>query len=319
MIQKNMVGKSILGGKTLCLLSLYQYAKEKTRKIYKPYMISIFLCVPITLYQAVLLHGIKVGAIRTVSKVIFVPFLIQSATGLNGFSHAFNGVCWFLSTLFILYMAYPLLNKINGLIWKRKRTIFLMIIFIIIFNEVWHAILRQIERSTPFDALSYESPYFRIICFTLGILICDIRYHVGKIKYANIIEFFVLTNSVLWWMVRNAFTLSQIGLADAELKELIDMLLMALCIFVFSYESGLVSRVLRSKIFVLLGDSAMFIFLYHSVFIGNIVPISEVMHLGGKMKTIVCLAVITVGTAVSVLIYNKMGVLIAHSRDKLSS
>ena len=94
-----------------------KFAIDKIKKLYPPYLFSIVLCIPVTLYFAISLHGVPEGIIRTVIKVPLVPFLLQSMTGMAGFSHAFNGVCWFVSTLFILYIIYPLLHRWNS--WIR--------------------------------------------------------------------------------------------------------------------------------------------------------------------------------------------------------
>ena len=107
----------------------------------------MLICVPITVYSAITLHGVGEGMVRTIAKIPLASILVQSATGIAGFSHAFNGVCWFVSALFLLYVIYPYLEKINKLVVSggRKR-IYLTIIITLFLSVMVCVILSSVEK-----------------------------------------------------------------------------------------------------------------------------------------------------------------------------
>lgn len=107
----------------------FLWTYQKIKRIYPLYLFSILTAIPATLYMAISIHGCYEGIIRTLIKISLVPFMLQSLTGMTGFSHAFNGVCWFLSALFIIYACYPLLHRANIRL-KRKGIKIYILVFI---------------------------------------------------------------------------------------------------------------------------------------------------------------------------------------------
>lgn len=99
------------GGADVRLISI-DFAKAKIRKLYLLYVVTMLAMVPMVLAQG-WLHGksllMNLGTI--VAKLAICAPLVQSAFGTTHLSHAFNGVCWFFSTLALIYLVSPWLMK----------------------------------------------------------------------------------------------------------------------------------------------------------------------------------------------------------------
>lgn len=58
---------------------------------------------------------------------ILTSTLIQSTTGILYYSHLFNGVAWFLSCIFVLYIIYPMIESFNIKFMRKNPKLFLVI------------------------------------------------------------------------------------------------------------------------------------------------------------------------------------------------
>ena len=132
-------------------------------------------------------------------------FLVQSAIGLKVFSHSFNSVSWFLSTLFCIYILSPVIMSIltrKPCTKKKiiKRMIFLLMIYIMI-----TVIFIKIDSNTFFDDLCYGSPYRRIFYVVFGMLIAMYTNLENNIKIENkFVPYIMLFLSALWILLRNS-------------------------------------------------------------------------------------------------------------------
>lgn len=244
-----------------------RFAVERIKKLYPIYMFSILLCVPVTLYFAISLHGWADGVVRTIMKIPLALVLLQSVTGMAGFSHAFNGVCWFFSTLFVLYMFYPILHRLNTRLRLKggggRLFLLLLIALLVRLGAYW--VLSDIENSSVFssyfDDLSYGSPYFRIFDFILGMLLYNLynNYRECAIFKSSTWEVFVMLLFVLYYIFRDVVGLS------SSVQIFLDAALPVLMIFIFSFQKGVISRCLSSKYWQKLGAITMYIFFFHYV------------------------------------------------------
>lgn len=244
-----------------------RFAFERVKKLYPIYLFSLILCIPVTLYFAISLHGWTEGIERTLIKMPLALVMLQSLTGMAGFSHAFNGVCWFFSTLFVLYMFYPLLHRLNSRLrlMGGGGRMFLLLLFILLIRMGAYCVLRGIEAPTGlcsyFDDLSYGSPYFRIFDFILGMLIYNLYYTYRECAAfkSSLWEILVIVTFVFYYILRDI-----VGL-PSSMQIFFDAALPVLLIFIFSFQRGVVSKCLSSNLWVKLGKMTMYIFFFHYI------------------------------------------------------
>ena len=111
------------------------------RKIYPLYIVTIMVglvfCITISLLNK---ESVSTIISNNLIKLSLVVPLLQSATGTMTFGHAYNGVGWFLSTLFCIYLISPwLIYWLRRYTYSRKAT--LVFLFVDLFFVVFLAFI----------------------------------------------------------------------------------------------------------------------------------------------------------------------------------
>lgn len=240
------------------------YAVRHVRKIYKLYAITMLLCIPLYCFYEVKARGIPLDDLLWVEikkMAISIP-LLQSSLGMKAYSHAFNGVAWFLSSIFCIYLVSPILLQ-----WFRKikslklASFFLTVCFLSII--VVRIFFSYIQENLFFDDLVYGSPYCRVFYVALGMLTAKF-FVLSKDLFApflgNKIEFVMLALMLAFILFKNTFA----GFYLFSLTQAyISILLVIGACFVFAFQNGFVSKLLQMKRVKRLGQMAMYIFLIH--------------------------------------------------------
>ena len=118
--------------------------------------------------------------------------VLQSATGMSFFTHAYNGVTWFLSALFCIYLISPILIFI---LRKFSKSYFGDLLFLLInaflivalayfFGKI-ETIFHGIKHILNVDILVYGSPYRRVFYVLTGMNLATI-YKTDKRQYKNL-------------------------------------------------------------------------------------------------------------------------------------
>lgn len=244
----------------LSLRNSIVYAYHRVSKIYPLFLLTSLLMMPKILISDIGSGtSMIVAIIKCVPKFAFVSSLTQSLTGMTRYSHLFNGVGWFMSTIFILYIIYPLLERANLRYIKNRPYCAFVIVFVTGF--VCRCLMNSIEDITVFDDLEYGSPYSRLFDFLLGIILCDIYYEKKDVQrpYGTREELFISCVTLVWWLFRNCIFNGEYEL----LKGIIDRAIVIGVIYIFAMSNGKVSEFLSSHKMVLLGSVSMYIFLIH--------------------------------------------------------
>lgn len=251
----------VRGGADVRLISL-DFAKAKIRKLYLLYVVTMLAMVPMVFAQG-WLHGksllMNFGTI-TAKLAICAP-LVQSAFGTTHLSHAFNGVCWFFSTLALIYVVSPwLMKRVAG--WHH---VWWSIAFLPVFMVVVYAVLGMVDAHVSFfDDLAYGSPYMRVWFVIYGMVLARIifawRMDGTVPEWMPSAEIVVALACIAWVFLRNTFV--EMDTASA-LRRFVDVLLCGGLLFTLSFERGRVSRLLERPGFLRLGHLAMYVYLIH--------------------------------------------------------
>lgn len=234
------------------------FGRNKVRKIYPVYVISLLICLP---YLLLIIYRnnslIKILGVLG-SKFCLCLTLLQSGTGLMAFSNGINSVGWFLSSLFIIYIFSPLILKVISRV--DKNSVWAVLIGFISIYLLNLKLLSNIEKNSLFDNLVYGSPYSRIwiVCIGMVIALIYIYYIEERVissKTASLVESMTVIFMGGWFFTRNGI--------DQHYIRILDIVLLILFLIVFSFEQGKISRFLSSKTLVKLGDITMFVFLLH--------------------------------------------------------
>lgn len=266
---------------SLSIRGCLNYAVRHVRKIYKVYAITMLLCIPLYCFYEIKARGVPLDDLLWVEvkkMVVSIP-LLQSAFGLKAYSHAFNSVTWFLSSLFCIYLISPLLLR-----WLRKikssKIAFTFLVIVFLCTVVTRICFECIQELSFFDDLVYGSPYCRVFYVVLGMLTAKI-FLSNKERLTtligNKIEILVLISVLAFVLCKN--TLANFHLFDITQAYISILLAIAVC-FVFAFQNGSISRFLQWREIKHLGELAMYIFLIHYPIRGYLDALARYLNFG---------------------------------------
>ena len=245
-----------------------KYGIRHVKKIYPVYIVTIAfgLCAQITFAVYKSKIGLSFILKQLLKLFVNIPIL-QSATGMSVFTHAYNGVTWFLSALFCIYLISPILIYLLRKSSKSFYSDFLYIIINFILIIVLAFVFEKVElylknQNLPVDNLVYGSPYRRVFYVLIGMNLAMIfqritekSFEISNIK-ANFFEILICSISILYFFTRNI-------LPAGKYKYFVDVCLCAFLVFIFAFDKGCIPKILKKPFFQHFGNIAMYIFLIH--------------------------------------------------------
>lgn len=210
------------------------FALKKISKLYPIHLFTLILSTFIRikwLFSFTLFENI----IRFVLNLLLMQSLFPK------YSLSFNAVSWYLSTLFIIYMFIPLLLKLVNYI---KINYIISGLFVIFSFEVLLGILIS-TYDIDYMWFLYISPYFRIIDFLIGMILCKLYFiKFEKIKRINFTFLEILSICILLISYYLSFILpKQFTRGICYVPAFIVL------IFVFANQIGTISKFLSLNIF----------------------------------------------------------------------
>lgn len=219
--------------------------------------------------------------------------LLQSLFGVERIQWQFNSVAWFLSCLFIIYIVSPCIIKSLKHI-KTKAALYSVLVLDLAMIVFTAFVFGKIEEATFFDMLVYASPYRRVFYVILGMLLCllrvDFNVRLGsKNRLFSVLEISAVTLSVAYFFLGNDMVGIRKSLGDFAYA--LDVMNAGMMLFVFSFEGGIVSRILGSKPLQTLGRASMYIFLLHYPFVIYRPIFEKLLGLSPSAESAICEAV----------------------------
>ena len=250
------------------------YGINHVKKIYPVYLATILFGLLAQTAHAVYNEKFSFGFIckEVIKLVVHLPIL-QSATGMMTFTHAFNGVTWFLSALFCIYLVSPFLMYCLRKISKSVRVDFLLLLIefvaILALAYLFGAIELKLQNIHGIEHLSvnnlvYGSPYRRVFYVLSGMTLSNM-YSKLRLKEISVSKslFTVLEITISMLVVIYFFMRNSLPNTHFYYKYLIDIFLCSCFMFIFAFDSGCISKFLEKNKMQELGNLSMYIFLIH--------------------------------------------------------
>lgn len=238
------------------------FAFSKILKIYPAYLFSLILSLPYNLFvMAQYNHEVWKVFLKLFLFLGIDLSLFQSIFGMQALTHALNGVCWFLSTLFICYFISPyLLRFVDKFSTYCKILCILLIFFVLILSL--SGLASSIESKNIFGGiindLWYTSPIIRIWYLGIGMCVGSIyKKWNKKVKFKNISEFSLVVVAFCYFLGRNSLLL------DRTFLRFFDVILCTALMIIFSAGGGKITDLLKSQKMVNLGKLSMLLYLFH--------------------------------------------------------
>ena len=219
----------------------------------------------IPLYINIVMHEEGFSIRLLISRLIINIGMIQSIIPFNKYSTSINGISWFISTIFIIYLFTPGIIRLNNKASKHYtllRLVFLIIV-ILFLNCCIYMLIRQIEYVQFADKdlnIIYINPLIRLFPFLLGIMAYNIYSLLGNLRIRNttFAEILGIALFFLWWIIayKTGF--------PTVVTECIDMLVSIVVILIFAFsDKGIVSLLLSKKKMLELGSISLDFYLIH--------------------------------------------------------
>lgn len=241
-----------------------QFVKKRISKIYIPYLITMILAIPLYIFQVTPSEG-PLSAKLLISRLIINVGMMQSVIPFAKYSASINGVSWFISTIFIIYLFTPYILRLNNKAAKHYTLLKLVCLafVVLVLNCCVYMVIRELEYVRFADrglSIIYINPLIRVFPFLLGVTAYNI-YHLledFRIKNGSFIEILGIAMFVLWWIIADITGLPIV------VTECIDMIVSMLVVLIFAFSrSGIVSGLLSTEKMLDLGKISLEFYLVH--------------------------------------------------------
>ena len=228
--------------------SILSFLTKRFARIYPLYLLTMVLSIPLYVINIVDDPLIYAGIFG------FDMAMLQSLIPIREVYFSFNSPGWSISTEFFFYLIFPfflpLVLKVN------VRSALLIIAFVLLAYFSLIAILPSNVHHSQF----YISPIFRVLDFLLGIILYLLRSYIlpfdRRDKLINIMQplsilmlaIFIIFHSQVDYVYRYASYY---------------WLPMSFVILCFSFDSGVLGRMLAGRVFVYFGEISFGFYLFH--------------------------------------------------------
>jgi peptidoglycan/LPS O-acetylase OafA/YrhL len=224
-------------------------------------MHRVFRIYPVHLLCLAIFIGVSYyfdsGFIVDTQKLIKNALLIQSFSVSKADYFSFNAVSWSISVEMFFYVCFCFL------IFAQKRTVVLFIIVLM-------SVLMYLNKHNAVPGVIshwfyYINPFMRLPDFMIGMLMCKIYFGFKKIPSNDFLSVAELASVVL---IGLSFYIAANGGDLGGVKwDVIFIPSMALAVFVFAFNGGVISKILSNKLLVFCGDASFAFYLIHAIVI----------------------------------------------------
>ena len=237
----------------------FKEALRRISKLYPLHIIMMLVSIPFVIYRAggLFLSDllIKIGC-----NVLLIQSLIPSAD-INA---SLNGVSWFLSNIFVLYIIFPFLYRVFKKCRDRFSLVFALIVLIAVQTLYVYIVGCCVHTADVMTYLIHSSPLYRVFDMSYGIILGFMSLKEKKedesgVKLlSTVVELaaLIVTGLLVYiWSRENMI----VYLSYAPVCPLMSVIWMQL----FYKKGGLVTKLLTNKVTVFLGDRSGSAFLIH--------------------------------------------------------
>lgn len=190
--------------------------------------------------------------------------LLQSWIPVKGVYFSYNALSWFLSDMLFFYLVFPWLAlKMRTIGWKKLIVgglvvLSLYFLFVQLIPEAWQ------------HAFFYINPCFRLLDFTLGIVLFKCLYELRSLEYTCKNKWLATFGEVSALALLSLFISRADLIADVYKMALYYWLPIAFILFVFVFfnnQGGDLARLFSSRCLVRLGEVSFSFYMIHQLVI----------------------------------------------------
>ena len=254
--------------KTLSGSSKWKFTEKRIFKIYPLHFITFLISVPL-IFKEILREPLKNFILALVNLM-----LLQSFIPITRIYFSYNAVSWNLSVFMFLYLLTPyLLYLVNKITEKYKIKFSLFCIFILYILGI---VISYIFKDNAFNHwIIYISPFFRLIDFSIGLLLGGIYIYFKEINKSKLFfscyEIIATLGLVILFMFHKQ-------VAQVYRYDVYYVPIMCMIIFVFAFQKGVISKILKNNKFVYLGQISFSFYMIHRLVISYIFHLNKLNY-----------------------------------------
>lgn len=247
----------------ISIKEMIKFTKKRMKKFYPLHLVMLLICIP---FSGIFSYTCASDFLDFFKRLFCNVTLIQSYINDRKYYFSFNGVTWFLSAyLFLAVITIPLLCLINKLnkekYGKAKLVCVSLILFLVTFFLSCIVKINQLNEEFWISVFPPSRIFEYFIGMIYGNIIKDtkITFKFDKVVFSilELISIFVL---IVFIKDINKIPNMALFISKKMNQWIIPMILM---IIIFSYQKGLISKLMSSKLLVYLGQISMYMFMIH--------------------------------------------------------
>lgn len=270
------------------------FVKKRLAKIYPLYIVMLLFC--FLMYVGFALLGSNSSEIVNYIKYLVVDsVLLQAWIPIKEYYMSLNGVAWFLSALMFSYVMFiPTNIVINKIKSKSFKTMYIAMSFVLIALAAYELVCKN---GGVHQYFTYVFPIYRYLEFVVGMFLAEIFKKNREKKTSKttltVLEIAIIVYFIVEYIVGDVFS-SKFGINGVV--SLVQVFVMCTLIYVFSFEKGLVSKIISNKLFLAFASISFEVYLIHQAFQNAFGAVLS--RLGLSQLTGVVTIVVTLATAI---------------------
>ncbi len=233
---------------------------KRIKKVYPTYIVMQTLCLVAAIIKNPAADTVKELLWRYVISIPMLQMLIPNKKVYV----SINGVSWFMSALFLIYLITPVIIMLASSVREQKgKNAMILLALILLYIGMGLYSARYLETGDAREFMTRSLPV-DIVVFCFGVFLANFRmvFHREEPNRSGIriIGMTVLEIAVIVLAVWSYFETLRNPMWNTYLEKILVFMLL---IFVYSYDGGILSKVFAWKPFLILGTVSFEFYLIH--------------------------------------------------------
>jgi peptidoglycan/LPS O-acetylase OafA/YrhL len=236
------------------------FYSARLARIYPLHLLTLLIAVPLTL------QNVNFQIALWLKQLFFNLSLTQSFVPIKNIYFSFNSPSWSISNELFFYLLFPSIILLISRIKKLKYSKTLLVPFLLLIPA-----LMLVTPPTYYKSLFYVNPFIRVADFIVGILLFELYLKVKDkelVIHYNFLEFFSILLLVVFFIFHQLLPL-------VVRYSVYYWFPMSFLVLIFSFQKGILSKLLSNKKLILLGEISFGFYMFHQLILKYFVQFNK--------------------------------------------
>jgi peptidoglycan/LPS O-acetylase OafA/YrhL len=258
-------------------INIKKFYIARIARIFPLHVFTFILSIPLT--YSIFIENKKFWLFQAFTNLS----LIHSFIPIKNIYFSFNGPSWSISCEIFFYFIFPFI-----IFFISKYNQFKTILVFLIFT---FPILIFLIPNNWYHSLFYINPIFRIIDFIIGILICWL-FKISNSKKISLNYTFLEISSIFLFIL---FFYLHSSVIEVARYSFYYWLPISYIIFSFSFQKGIISKILSHNLLIYLGELSFAFYLFHQLVINYFEKLNQkFFHIENEIIIVLILLLVSI-------------------------